>query len=67
MTDRFIGPILDDRLKETPETLKGCPQSHFRVSPSVYTRATEHSFLHRNLFSGNKTGNRNSLDFFGVR
>ena len=53
---QIIGPLLDDRLKETlknPETLKGCPLCSLSCL-SVCVRATEHTFWPRNLIFGLK-------------
>ena len=50
-----IGPILDDRLKEKSWNPKRCPLyslSCLSVCLCVYTRATEHTFWHRNLIFG---------------
>ena len=52
-----FGPILDDRLKEKLlKPWKGALSSHFHVCLSVclsvFTRATGHTFCHRNLIFG---------------
>ena len=50
---RFVGPILDDRLKEKLlKPWKSAHSSHFRVCPSVRTQATGHTFWPRNLIFG---------------
>ena len=52
----FIGPILDDGLKEKLLTPWKGAHSHFRVCLCVclcvYNRATEHIFWPRNLIFG---------------
>ena len=49
----FIGPILDDRLKEKLlKAWKGAHSSHFRVCLFLRTRATDHSFWARNQIFG---------------
>ena len=62
----YIGPILDDRLKEIPETLKGGPLYSLYVCLSVCTRAKEHTFWPRDLifWSSDPWDMRKKNDFF---